>query len=75
MKRTNLMLDEQALKTAMRLLGARTYSDAVNQALRQAIALFRIRGMVDLMGTGVWEGDLAEMREDRPSTRPRRKSK
>ena len=74
MKRTNLVLDEQLLDTATRLLGARTYSAAVNQALAEVIRLVQIRGMVELVGQGVWEGDLSEMREDAaPRPRPARR--
>ena len=72
MKRTNLVLDEQLLETATRLLGARTYSAAVNKALQEAIRVVRLRDLSDLFGSGIWEGDLAEMREDKPRLRGRR---
>jgi len=66
MKRTNLVLDEEKLETATKLMGARTYSEAVNRALEQAIQLIHIRGLAPLTGTKVWEGDLSEMRKDSP---------
>ena len=72
MKRTNLVLNEEFLKKATRLLGAKTYSEAVNLALQETIKLYHIRGLIDLMGQGLWEGDLAEMRNDTP--RPKRKA-
>jgi len=77
MKRTNLVLDEDLLITATRVLGAKTYSAAVNQALGEAIRTAKIRGLVSLFGTGIWEGDLTEMRQDQPVTsrRQRRKPK
>ena len=65
MKRTNLVLNEEILEKATLLLGAKTYSDAVNQALEQTIKLHYIRELVSIMGTGVWDGDLSEMREDK----------
>lgn len=65
MKRTNLVLDEELLKTATRLLGAKTYSAAVEFSLRETIKLWKIRGLADFVGSGVWEGDLSKMREDR----------
>jgi Arc/MetJ family transcription regulator len=66
MKRTNLVLDEDLLKTATRLLGAKTYSAAVNQALAEAIRSSKARALGEFIGTGVWQGSLAEMREDKP---------
>jgi Arc/MetJ family transcription regulator len=75
MKRTNLVLNEELLKTATRLLGAKTYSAAVNQALEEAIRTAKIRGLADMFGSGAWEGDLAQMREDgksAPARRPRK---
>ncbi len=71
MKRTNLVLDEDLLKTATHMLGAKTYSAAVNQALGETIRLLKARGITQFLGTGVWEGDLAEMREDKPTKKKR----
>lgn len=62
MKRTNLVLDEEKLETATRLLGAKTYSEAVNRALDEAIKLFHIRSLAGLMGQDIWSGSLSEMR-------------
>jgi Arc/MetJ family transcription regulator len=67
MKRTNLMLDEELLKTATRAMGAKTYSEAVNRALDEAVHLIKIRNLGQLFGQDVWQGDLSEMREDRGS--------
>lgn len=69
MKRTNLVLDEELLETATRLLGAKTYSAAVNQALKEAIRSVKARGLSEFIGSGVWQGDLSQMREDKPKTR------
>ncbi len=68
----NLVLDEQLLTEAMRVLAARTYSAAVNTALEEMIRLHRIRGIPRSFQSGIWDGDLAEMRNDRPSGRRRR---
>ena len=67
MKRTNLVLDEELLKTATRVLGAKTYSAAVNQALSEAIRTAKIRGLQEFVGSGIWDGDLSAMREDAKS--------
>ena len=73
MKRTNLVLDERLLNEATRVLGAKTYSGAVNTALEEVIRLKKIQGLSQFFGSGVWEGNLAEMREDNPRStrRPR----
>ncbi len=73
MKRTNLMLDEQLLKTATQLLGVKTYSATVNKALEEAVKLAKIRQIGDFIGKSIWEGDLSEMREDAPKSRKKRK--
>jgi len=65
MRRTNLVLDERLLDEAIRVLGAKTYSGAVNTALEEIIRLRKIQGMAQFFGSGIWEGDLAEMRKDR----------
>ena len=64
MKRTNLVLNEELLKTATRLLGAKTYSEAVNRSLEDSIRNVKARGILGFIGKDVWQGDLAQMRED-----------
>ena len=64
MKRTNLVLDEELLKEATQVLGAKTYSAAVNEALKEAIRSVRARGVKEFFGSGIWSGALSEMRED-----------
>jgi Arc/MetJ family transcription regulator len=66
MKRTNLVLDEHLLEEAVRVSGERTYSKAVARALDDFIRRARARKILDLAGSGLWQGDLAEMRADRP---------
>ena len=73
MKRTNLVLDEQLLAEATRVLAARTYSAAVNTALEEVIRIQKIRGIPRFFQSGIWEGSLAEMRDDRSPRRKRRK--
>ena len=69
MKRTNLVLDEQLLKEATRLAGGRTYSGTVNLALHDFVRRARARRILDLAGSGQWEGDLSAMRADAPRSR------
>ena len=72
MKRTNLVLDEQLLQEATQVLGAKTYSTAVNTALAEVIRLKKILSIPRFFGTGIWDGDLGAMREDHPRRGPRR---
>jgi hypothetical protein len=64
MKRTNLVLDERLLDEATQVLAVKTYSAAVNTALEEVIRLRKIQSVPQFFGSGIWEGDLAQMRED-----------
>lgn len=64
MKRTSLVLDEEILEEAVRVLGVRTYSATVNLALKEVLRMGRIQGLADHIGKVEWLGDLSEMRED-----------
>lgn len=74
MKRTNLVLDEHLLAEAVRLSGARTYSAAVARALTEFVRRAHANRILELAGSGLWEGNLAEMRRDQPR-RPARRSR
>jgi Arc/MetJ family transcription regulator len=71
MKRTNLVLDEALLEEATRLSGQRTYSRTVELALADFVRRVRAGQILELAGSGLWEGDLAQIRgdESRASTR------
>jgi Arc/MetJ family transcription regulator len=71
MKRTNLVLDEELLEEAVRLSGERTYSRTVERALEDFVRRIRAGRILELAGSGLWEGDLAEMRRDRSGRRTR----
>src|SRR5687767_10935568 len=64
MKRTNLVLDEDLLQEATRLSGEKTYSAAVQKALRELVRRAKARQILELRGSGLWEGELAAMRAD-----------
>lgn len=66
MTRTNLVLDAELLNEARKVLGARTYSATVNEALAEVVRIARLKTLPAFFGSGIWEGDLSEMREDRP---------
>ena len=73
MKRTNLVLDGDLLDEATRLSGERTYSKTVERALREMVRRAKARQILDLAGSGLWQGDLAVMREDKGVYRTRRR--
>ena len=71
MKRTNLVLDEALLEEATGVSGEKTYSAAVQRALRDFVRRAKARQLLELRGSGSWEGSLAEMRDD-PRPKPKR---
>jgi Arc/MetJ family transcription regulator len=73
MKRTNLVLDERLLAEATQVLAAKTYSAAVNAALEEVIRVRKIQSIPRSFGSDIWEGELLQMREDRPMRRRARK--
>ena len=73
MKRTNLVLDEQLLEELTRVSGERTYSGAVTRAMEDYLRRHKAGRLLELAGSGLWEGDLTEMRRDSLAPeRPRR---
>ena len=72
MKRTNVVLDEDLLEEATRLAGSKTYSRAIELALIDFVKRAKAKRILELTGSGLWEGDLAEMRGDAPKRRTRK---
>lgn len=64
MKRTNLVLPEELLEEVCRISGEKTWSGAVVVAMQEYVRRAKARTILQLRGSGVWEGDLAEMRGD-----------
>jgi hypothetical protein len=58
------MVNEELLEEAVRLGGERTYSKTVNRALEEFIRRIKARRILELGGSGLWHGDLGEMRGD-----------
>ena len=73
MKRTNLVLDEKLLDEATRLSGERTYARTVERALRDFVRRAKARRILELAGSGLWDGELATVREDHGVYRTRRR--
>ena len=63
MKRTNLVLNEDLLEEATRLSGERTYSRAVERALEDFVRRAKARRILELSGSGLWQGDLSVVRD------------
>lgn len=71
MKRTTLTLNEELLAEATRLSGQRSYSKTVDLALADWVRRAQAKKILELAGSGLWEGNLSEMRGDFPVRRPR----
>lgn len=63
--RTNIEIDDELLRRAMRLSGARTKEAAVEAGLRLLVQTASQTGIRRLRGKMKWEGDLDEMRRAR----------
>jgi Arc/MetJ family transcription regulator len=62
--RTNIVIDDELMKQAMRASGAATKREAVETALRLLVGLKRQERIRRLRGKLKWEGDLDTMRRD-----------
>lgn len=68
--RTNIVIDDQLMKRAMRVSGASTKREAVERGLELMVRLAEQERLVrSARGKLHWEGDLTAMRRDR---KPRR---
>jgi hypothetical protein len=65
MKRTNLVLNAALLEETLKVSRERTYSRAVERAMEEFVRRAKARRILDLAGSGAWQGDLAVVREDR----------
>ncbi len=68
MKRTNVALDEDLLAEAVRVTGERTYARTIERALEEMVQRAKARQIEALAGSGLWAGDLSQMRADRTAT-------
>ena len=71
MKRTNVVLDEQLLEAAVKVSGERNYSRTIERALEEMIRRAQAREIDQLAGSGLWVGNLHDMRGDSGSAAPR----
>ena len=62
--RTNIVIDDRLIAEAMRLSGARTKRQAVEDSLRLMVKLKRQEQVREARGKLRWTGDLEAMRRD-----------
>lgn len=62
--RTSVLLDDEIIRKAMQLTGARSKSEVIDEALRALIRLRKQKRIWDLFGTVEWEGNLDAMRRE-----------
>jgi Arc/MetJ family transcription regulator len=62
--RTNIELDDKLVNEAMRISGISTKKALVNKALQQLIDSNDLKELLKYQGSGIWEGNLDEMRSE-----------
>jgi Arc/MetJ family transcription regulator len=62
--RTNIVIDDQLMREALRATGLKTKREAVELALRTLVRLRRQAQIRRLRGKLPWQGDLDAMRSD-----------
>ncbi len=72
MKSKTLLLDDQLLEEVMKASGEKSYSKAVNRALEDFLRRHRAVRILELAGSGLWEGNLSEMRGEPSQETPNR---
>jgi len=60
--RTNIVIDDALMETALKVTGLKTKRETVEEALMLLIALKNQTNIRSLRGTLQWEGDLEAMR-------------
>lgn len=63
--RTNIMIDDKLMKSALKATGLRTKREVVEHALRTLLKLDRQADIRKLRGKLHWEGSLEAQRNDR----------
>jgi len=60
--RTNIDLDDVLVKKAMKMTQISTKKALINKALEELIKSNSRKGMLEYIDSGIWEGNLKEMR-------------
>ena len=75
MKRMNVLVEESALEEVKKRLKTESYSATINAALREMLRLTSIKEFSMFAGSGIWEGNLSEMRDDKKNRVRKKKRK
>ena len=62
--RTNVVIDDKLMDSALRSSGCRTKRSAIESGLRLLVQMESQKKLRKLRGRITWEGDLEEMRRD-----------
>jgi len=65
MKRTNIVIDEDLIKTGLKVTGLKTQRALVDFALRELLRREAQTKILELRGSVKWNGDLDAMRRTR----------
>lgn len=63
--RTNIVIEDQLMREALRLSGLKTKREAVEEGLRTLVRLEKQKMVRSYRGKLAWKGDLDAMRTDR----------
>jgi len=63
--RTNIVIDDELMRDALKATGAKTKREAVEMGLRTLLRLSKQQQIKKLRGRINWRGDLEQMRVDR----------
>lgn len=63
--RTNIDIDDDLIKEAMKLTGIKTKKRVVEKGLANMVSLKKQEKIKQIRGKYLWEGDFDEMRENR----------
>lgn len=61
--RTNIELDDELVRQALKISKLKTKKDVVHEALKQYVASLKKKQLLSLRGKDTWIGDLQQMRE------------
>lgn len=62
--RTNIVIDDELMKEALKLTGLKTKKDVVELGLKSLIKINKQERLKHYRGKLKWEGDLEQMRTD-----------
>ena len=65
MSRTNLEINDQLIRRALRVSGLKTKRAVIQKALETLVRTEDPKGILHYFGAGIWEGDLKSMRRSR----------